>query len=259
LLASVGVNVNFGIVADVTADPRSFIYSRTLGDSGAESAVRVTAAVTAEQVSVASTLKHFPGHGRSADDSHLAIPVSGVGAEEWRASDATPFSAGIEAGAQFVMFGHLLFPAVDAVPASLSVTWHDVLRQDLGFEGIAITDDLLMLQASGDPRWSDPYANAVAALAAGNDALLYVFPADPASVGIDLATLAGTLVQAVDSGVVAQAQLDASALKLLMFRRALAPGAESWHAPCDFGCSFPREPRGTVPAGIAHAQPASAP
>jgi len=259
LLASVGVNVNFGIVADVTADPRSFIYSRTLGDSGAESAERVTAAVTAEQVSVASTLKHFPGHGRSADDSHLAIPVSGVGAEEWRASDATPFSAGIEAGAQFVMFGHLLFPAVDAVPASLSVRWHDVLRQDLGFEGIAITDDLLMLQASGDPRWSDPYANAVAALAAGNDALLYVFPADPAAVGIDLATLAGTLVQAVDSGVVPRAQLDASVLKLLMFRRALAPGAESWHAPCDFGCSFPREPRGTVPAGIALVQPASAP
>lgn len=259
LLASVGINVNFGIVADVSADPRSFIYYRTLGDSGAESAARVAAAVSSEQMSVASTLKHFPGHGRSADDSHVGIPVSVVGAEEWRASDATPFSAGIEAGAQFVMFGHLIFSAVDAVPASLSATWHDVLRQDLGFDGIAITDDLLMLQASGDPRWSNPYANAVAALAAGNDALLYVLPADPASVGIDLATLAGTLVQAVDSGVVPRAQLDASVLKMLMFRRSLAPGASNWHAPCDFGCAFPREPRGTVPDGIAQSEIAPAP
>lgn len=251
LLASLGINVNFGIVADVTSDRRSYIHSRTLGDSGAESAERVAAAVTAEQSHVASTLKHFPGHGRSADDSHFGIPIATVGADEWRASDALPFSAGIEAGARFVMLGHLSFPAVDDVPASLSAAWHDLLRQDLGFQGITVTDDLLMLQASGDARWSDPYANAVAALAAGNDALLYVFPADPTSVGIDVGVLVNTLSQAVESGIVPSAQLDASALRMLTFRRELAPGAERWRAPCDFGCSFPREPRGTVPEGIA--------
>ncbi len=251
LLASVGVNVNFGIVADVTSDRRSYIFSRTLGDSGTESAERVAAAVLAEQAHVASTLKHFPGHGRSADDSHFGIPVATVGADEWRVSDAVPFSAGIEAGARFVMFGHLAFPAVDDVPASLSAAWHDVLRRDLGFQGITVTDDLLMLQASGDARWSDPYANAVAALVAGNDALLYVFPADPSSVGIDVGVLVNTLSQAVESGIVPAAQLDASVLRMLTFRRELAPGAERWRAPCDFGCSFPREPRGTVPEGIA--------
>jgi beta-N-acetylhexosaminidase len=251
LLASVGVNVNFGIVADVTSDRRSYIYSRTLGDSGAESAERVAAAVTAEQAHVASTLKHFPGHGRSADDSHFGIPIATVGADEWRASDAVPFSAGIGAGARFVMFGHLVFPAVDDVPASLSAAWNDVLRRDLGFRGITVTDDLLMLQSSGDARWSDPYANAVSALAAGNDALLYVFPADPSTVGIDLGVLVKTLAQAVDSGIVPTTQLDASALRMLTFRRELAPGAERWRAPCDIGCSFPREPRGTVPEGIA--------
>jgi beta-N-acetylhexosaminidase len=251
LLASVGVNVNFGIVADVTSDRRSYIFSRTLGDSGTESAERVAAAVTAEQAHVASTLKHFPGHGRSADDSHFGIPMAPVDPGEWRATDAVPFSAGIEAGARFVMFGHLAFPAVDDVPASLSATWHDVLRRDLGFQGITVTDDLLMLQASGDARWSDPYANAVAALAAGNDALLYVFPADPSAVGIDVGVLVNTLSQAVESGIVPTAQLDASVLRMLTFRRGLAPGAERWRAPCDFGCSFPREPRGTVPEGIA--------
>lgn len=251
LLASVGVNVNFGIVADVSSDRRSYIHSRTLGDSGAESAERVAAAVTAEQAHVSSTLKHFPGHGRSADDSHFGIPVAPVGAGDWRASDATPFAAGIDAGARFVMFGHLLFPAVDDVPASLSAAWHDVLRRDLGFQGITVTDDLLMLQASGDVRWSDPYANAVAALAAGNDALVYVFPADPSTVGIDLGVLVTTLTQAVEAGIVPPAQVDASALKMLSFRRELAPAADRWRAPCDFGCTFPREPRGTVPEEIA--------
>ena len=153
------------------------------------------------------------------------------------------------------MFGHLAFPAVDAAPASLSTTWHDVLRRDLGFDGISVTDDMLMLQASGDPRLADPYANAVAALAAGNDALLYVFPADPATVGIDVTTLVATLVAAVDSGVIPQARVDESALKLLTFRRSLAPGAETWHAPCDLGCTVLNEPRGTVPATIALAGP----
>ena len=251
LLASVGVNVNFGIVADVTSDRRSYIHSRTLGDSGGESAERVAAAVTAEQPYVASTLKHFPGHGRSVGDSHFEIPVVPVGADEWRVSDAVPFSAGIAAGARFVMFGHLVFPAIDDVPASLSLAWHDILRRDMGFRGITVTDDLLMLQASGDARWSDPYANAVAALAAGNDALVYVFPADPSTVGIDLGVLVNSLTQAVESRIVPPAQLDASVLRMLTFRRELVPGAERWRAPCDLGCTFPREPRGTVPEGIS--------
>ena len=255
LLASVGISVNFGIVADITADPGSFIYRRTLGDGPTDSAERVGAAVTAEQTSVASTLKHFPGHGRTAGDSHVGIPEANVSRDEWRATDAVPFAAGVDAGATFVMFGHLAFPAVDAAPASLSATWHDVLRRDLGFDGISVTDDMLMLQASGDPRLADPYANAVAALAAGNDALLYVFPADPATVGIDVTTLVATLVAAVDSGVIPQARVDESALKLLTFRRSLAPGAEKWHAPCDLGCVVLTEPRGTVPDTIALAGP----
>ena len=255
LLASVGISVNFGIVADITADPGSFIYRRTLGDGPTDSAERVGAAVTAEQTSVASTLKHFPGHGRTAGDSHVGIPEANVSLEQWRATDAVPFAAGVDAGVTFVMFGHLAFPAVDAAPASLSATWHDVLRRDLGFDGISVTDDMLMLQASGDPRLADPYANAVAALAAGNDALLYVFPADPATVGIDVTTLVATLVAAVDSGVIPQARVDESALKLLTFRRSLAPGAEKWHAPCDLGCMLLNEPPGTIPATIALAGP----
>ena len=251
LLASLGFNVNFGVVADVTADPRSFIYTRTLGSDAQSSAERVAQAVSHEQPAVASTLKHFPGHGRTEGDSHEGIPVSFVSFDEWRVSDAVPFASGIQAGATFVMFGHLVFPAVDGAPASMSAEWHRVLREELDFGGIAITDDLLMLQRSGDPVWSDPYANAIAALAAGNDALLYVLPADASSVGIDVNTLVAHVASAVDSGTLSTARIDEAALRMLDFRRRLAPGALAWHDACDFGCRMPAVDFGTIPLTIA--------
>src|SRR5690606_27917271 len=71
LLRDAGVNVNFGVVADVTGDRRSFIYGRSLGDSGPSAAPRVAAAVEGERGVVSSTLKHFPGHGAAPGDSHF--------------------------------------------------------------------------------------------------------------------------------------------------------------------------------------------
>jgi beta-N-acetylhexosaminidase len=232
LLASVGVNLNFGIVADYTADPNSFIHSRTLGDDPASAADHVAAAVGAETPLVASTLKHFPGHGRTNADSHNGIPVTDVSFDEWRTTDALPFEAGINAGAPAIMFGHLVFSSVDAAPASLSAAWHDTVRNDLGFDGLIVTDDLLMLQSSGVPELADPYVNAVAALSAGNDVLLYVLPFDPSTVGIDVPTLVSTLVANVSAE-----RIDESALRVLMFRRALAPDARAWVPPCDLACA----------------------
>lgn len=236
LLASVGINLNLGIVADVTSDRYSFIYDRTLGDDAPNAAERVTAAVRAESESVASTLKHFPGHGRTPADSHTGVPTTDIAYAEWVATDAVPFQAGIDAGARAVMFGHLVYSSVDALPASLSPTWHRILHENLGFKGIAITDDLRMLQDSGDPTLSDPYANVIVALNAGNDALLYVLPADPRTVGIDREQLVQALVAAVGDGRVSAARLDEAALTLLEFRRSLAPGAMEWIPPCDPGC-----------------------
>ena len=231
LLASVGVNLNFGIVADVTADPGSFIYWRTLGDEPTAAAERVAAAVGAESPLVGSTLKHFPGHGRSGADSHSGIPTTDISLDEWRTTDALPFESGIEAGAPAVMFGHLAYPSVDELPATLSTAWHDVLRDDLNFDGLSITDDMLMLHASGLAQFADPYANAVAAVAAGNDALLYVLPSDPSTVGIDVSTLTQTIATSVDAQ-----RLNDAALRMLMFRRALAPDALTWLPPCDDLC-----------------------
>ena len=236
LLSSVGVNVNFGIDADVTGDPQSFIYDRTFGDTPASVGERVALAVAAERPIVASTLKHFPGHGSTTGDSHVSIPATAMAESEWAASDAVPFAAGIDAGAPLVMFGHLAYTAVDAAPASLSAVWHSILREKLGFTGIAITDDMTMLQGSGLPEFSDPVENAVRALHAGNDILLYVLAADPSIAGVDPNAVVAGLVAAVDSGRIELAQVDASVLRVLTLRRSFATDALTWMPPCPSPC-----------------------
>jgi len=222
VLAESGVNVNFGIVADVTADPDSFIFGRVLGTDAVGSAERVAGAVAGEQGVVASTIKHFPGHGAAPGDSHSSVPTAPLTIDDWRAGPALPFARGIDAGTELVMTGHLSYPAVDPAPASLSAEWHRVLRDELGFDGVVVTDDMLMLQHNGLPEFADPGENAVRAVAAGADLLLYVLPADPASMGISVDGLVGSIVGAVQSGRITEAQLDAAAQRVLTLRRTLA-------------------------------------
>jgi len=215
MLEALGVTVNFGIVADVTADASSFIAPRVLGSTAAESAERVAQAVEGEQGAVLSTLKHFPGHGVAPGDSHIGLPATGMPLEQWRAEHAPPFAAGIDAGAEFVMTGHLVFTAIDPLPATFSPIWHEVLREELGFDGIIITDDLAMLHSSGDTRFADPTSNAIAALNAGATMLLFVGGADPA-------TVTAGLVAAVDDGRLPVETLDDAAHRLLEVRRGLS-------------------------------------
>jgi beta-N-acetylhexosaminidase len=227
LLARSGVTVNFGIVADVTADPESFIHRRVLGTTPDAGSARVAAAVRGEQGTVLSTLKHFPGHGAAPGDSHATIPSTAMTLDEWRAADALPFRAGIDAGAPFLMYGHLAYTAVDQAPASLSAEWHRIARDELGFDGVAITDDLGMLQASGIDAYADPVRNAVAALAAGNDMVLTVVYSTP-----DTATqTVDGIVAAVESGALPAGRLEEAAERVTELRLAIA-GAAGGELPC---------------------------
>lgn len=222
LLADAGINLNFGIVADVTADRHSFIYDRVLGTDAATGGPRVAAAVAGEHGRVLSTLKHFPGHGATGEDSHHGIPSSPLSRAGWASRVAPPFRAGIAAGAEVVMFGHLAYPAVDRHPASLSAVWHAILRDELGFDGVAITDDMLMLQHSGLPQYADPVENAISALAAGNTMLLFVLPADPAAAGVDIPRMITGIAAAVDAGRIPLATIDDNVRRLLVLRRTLS-------------------------------------
>lgn len=227
LVRQAGIPVNFGIVADVSGDPGSFIHRRVLGNTPDVAAAHVAAAVRGEQGSVFSTLKHFPGHGAAAGDSHSSIPSTGMPLDQWRAADALPFRAGIDAGAELLMFGHLAYTAVDAAPASISPEWHRIAREELGFDGVTITDDLGMLQSSGLAQYADPVANAVSALAAGNDMLLTVVSSTP-----DTAPrIVDGIVGAVESGAVPAERLEDAATHVMELRLALAQAAGG-ELPC---------------------------
>jgi len=215
LVASAGVRINFGIVADVTGDRGSFIHSRVLGTDAAAAAPRVAAAVAGERDLVMSTLKHFPGHGAVAGDSHSSVPTTTMSLDEWRTTQAPPFHAGIEAGAEFVMLGHVRYSAVDDVPASLSPAWIAILRDELGFDGIVVTDDMSMLERSGEGAYADQAGNAVAAIAAGATLLLYVGP-------VDVPTVVGAIAESVRGGRIPVSTIDDAASRLLELRRGLS-------------------------------------
>ena len=221
LVQRAGATVNFGIVADVAPDPASFIHRRALGTTPPAAAERVAAAVAGESGAVASTLKHFPGHGAAPGDSHHMLPTTDLSREAWEQTDAAPFRAGIDAGAELLMFGHLVYTAVDGAPATMSAEWHRIAREELGFTGVAITDDLGMLQNSGDPRYADPVANAVAALAAGNDMVMAVMLSDATTA----TRLVDGIAAAAESGALPAERLEEAATRVTALRLQSATGA----------------------------------
>lgn len=227
LVQRAGVGVNFGVVADETDDASSFIYRRSLGTTPTSAADRVAAAVAGESGAALSTLKHFPGHGAAPGDSHLGIPSTDMPKSTWEKADALPFRAGIDAGAPLLMFGHLAYTAVDAAPASLSAEWHRIAREELGFAGVAVTDDLGMLQASGQERYANPVDNAVAALAAGNDLVLGVMFSNADSA----ARIVDGIVEAVESGALPPDRLDEAAARVMALRLDLAAAGRGL-VPC---------------------------
>ena len=218
LLRDSGVNVNFGVVADISADAASFIYPRTLGDRGTDASPRVRAAVTGERGTVASTLKHFPGHGATAADSHTAIPETALSLDSWRGNELLPFRSGVDAGAELVMFSHLIYSAVSPAPASLSPEWYRLVRDELGFTGVTVTDDLGMLRSSGVDEYQNPAATAVQALQAGADLALVVIGMDAAGA----AALVDGVTAAAEAGTLPRARLDEAATRVITLRLELA-------------------------------------
>jgi beta-N-acetylhexosaminidase len=159
----------FAPVADVTigaADP--IIGSRSASEDPKTAAAAVRAAVPGYDASgLVSTTKHFPGHGSATADSHEVLPVIHESLETLRERDLLPFEAAVDAGAPAIMVGHLNVPAIaPGVPTSLAPEAYEFLRDELGFDGVAITDSMGMgaVMRPGKP--------AVDALNAGADLLL---------------------------------------------------------------------------------------
>ena len=192
-LAAMGLTVDFAPDADTLGPPaNTVIGSRSFGGAAQANAAQVTAAVDGlRSAGVAAGLKHFPGHGHTSGDSHVTLPVVAQSKAAWTSQDLPPFRAGVAAGAEVVMSGHLDVPALDrSGPATFShKIMTDVLRGQLGFTGVAVTDAMNMPPAM---KWP-PGEAAVRALNAGDDMLLMPPDIGAARDGIVAALQDGTL------------------------------------------------------------------
>ncbi len=222
-LASLGINMNFGVVADTTADPSSFIHSRVLGTTPEHASEGVQAAVQGEQEGsggqVLSTIKHFPGHGITSGDTHEVLASCGeLTAEEWRNGPAQPFVAGIDAGTPLVMVGHMVCGFASDEPATISPQWYDILREELGFDGVIVTDDLSMLTQVGEPSLADPVANAIAAINAGTTLVLSIGGIDGSGATEYAHALVDGIAAAVESGEIPTEVFEDAGMRALELR-----------------------------------------
>jgi beta-N-acetylhexosaminidase len=197
-LRACGIDVNFAPVADVDVDPRNPIVGVRAFGSDPDLVARHAAAFVAGQQDqgVVATVKHFPGHGGTAEDSHVSVPVLDASWEVLDRRELVPFRAAIEAGVRLVMTAHITVPALDAHrPATLSSAVIDgLLRGELGYEGAVMTDGFDMHAISGTVGHAE---GAVQALLAGVDAICVGGDStDPALVE----EMADAIVEAVDSG-----------------------------------------------------------
>ncbi|SED63592.1 beta-N-acetylhexosaminidase [Streptomyces sp. 2131.1] len=213
-LAAIGINQNYAPDADVNVNPANPVIGvRSFGSDPQSVAGMVAAQVKGYQsAGIASTAKHFPGHGDTSTDSHTGLPVIGHTRAQWAELDAPPFRAAIAAGIDSIMTAHIVVPALDPSedPATLSKPiLTGILREELGYDGVVVTDSLGMEGVRtkyGDDRVP------VLALQAGVDQLL-----NPPSLDVSW----NALLAAVKSGEVSEARLDESILRILRLKTKL--------------------------------------
>ena len=210
-LLALGINVNLAPVADVSTDPGDFIFDRTLGQDAAATADYVADVVTAMgECGIGSVLKHFPGYGGNAD-THTGIALDARPMETFETSDLLPFAAGTEAGGgkTAVLVSHNIVQCMDPdLPASLSPAVHDILRTELGFDGVVMTDDLAMEAVAA---YAADGAVAVMALEAGNDLIITS----------DYRTQIPRVIEAVESGALSGDAIDTACRRVLTWKQDL--------------------------------------
>lgn len=208
-ISSVGFNLDFAPVADTWSNPaNTVIGQRAYSDDFAETAELVAAAVRGfSDGGVYCSVKHFPGHGDTAEDSHYGTAVSAKTLAELEQNEYLAFKNGIEAGADMVMMGHITMTSVDQLPASVSKTMiTDELRGKLGYDGVVITDSLAMgavteMYESGEL--------AVKIVDAGADMLL---------MPQDMKSAVEALEKAVEDGTITEERINESIRRILILK-----------------------------------------
>ena len=205
-LQKLGINVNLAPVCDISTDPEDFIYDRAFGQGAAATAEYVEVVVAAmEEQRMGSVLKHFPGYGGNVD-THTGIAVDERPLEQFLQEDLLPFRSGAQAGAGGVLLSHNIVTCLDAdLPASLSPAAYQLLREEVGFEGVAMTDDLDMEAVA---EYVQQGSAVTQALAAGADMVL---TSDPEA-------QIPQVLQALQEGRLSWERLREGALRVLIWK-----------------------------------------
>lgn len=205
LLKSVGINAGLFPVADLARNQSAFIYDRTIGQDAQTTASYVQQVVEKLKKSkVGSTLKHFPGYGDNGD-SHTAIIQDNRSLDELRQADFLPFQAGIDAGADSVLVSHNILSKIDTVPSFISPKITDLLRKELHFKGVIMTDDLDM---AGLADFVSQEEAAFQVIVAGNDLIL----------GSSYQTQIPYLLKKISSGELTEERINESVRRILIWK-----------------------------------------
>ena len=210
-LLGFGINVNFAPVADVVTSKSGFLYRRAFGESAEKTAEYVGEVVKVmKQRGIGCTIKHFPGYGNSSGDTHNGLVRVDTPIAEIRERELLPFKAGIAAGADSVMVTHTIISAIDSErPATLSPSVISLLRDELGFEGVIISDAMDM---GAIEEYSGGKDACVAAFLAGID--LLCTPADAKEAY-------NSMLTAINDGTISSGRLDEAVIRIILWKQNL--------------------------------------
>ena len=206
LLKELHLNMNLAPVCDLADDYDDFMYDRSFSGDAEETANFIGWTIsTMNQQGIGSSLKHFPGYGSNVD-THTGMAIDYREAQEYYDYDLVPFMEGIEMGASSVMVSHNIVTCFDDYyPASLSPEIHRILREDLGFDGVIITDDLVM---GAIQDFCGEVNSAVYAVEAGNDMLI----------STSFESQFESIMAAIDEGRITEERINESVRRILIMK-----------------------------------------
>ena len=227
-LAAFGINVDFAPVMDVNSNPKNPVINIRSFSSDPAIVGEMGKAYIAGLMknNIIGSAKHFPGHGDTDVDSHTGLPLIDKSYEELKKCDLIPFKEAIEAGVDMIMTTHIQFQQIEKgtytsistgkevyLPATLSKTvLTDILRRDMGYDGVIITDGMLMNALTKN---FDIYDTAELAINAGNDMLLVPFDTFSAETVSDMYTYIGVIEKKVESGRISEDRINESAKRIV--------------------------------------------
>jgi beta-N-acetylhexosaminidase len=248
-LADLGIDLTLAPCADINSNPHNPIIGVRSFGATADIATQHTAACIEgfADGGVGTCVKHFPGHGDTVADTHLGGARVDASLTEMEGRELVPFRAAIESGVDAVLTAHIVAACVDDRPVSLSRSWTEYLRNELGFDGVVITDALDMGAVAGDRGTQGVADAAVEALAAGADLLCLGSNFDAEQIDLVVATV----VAALRDGRLDRAALEQSAVRISKLGRSRGAARRSIEmAPAAEVARRAVVVDGTVPAGI---------